>query len=169
MELLGEIHDIHDGAAGKILPSYRFRRAARAVVFDGKGNVALMHIPKLNYHKLPGGGIENGESVEEALRREVREEVGYRIKIGKPLGIIIEYRSRRKLLQVSYCFTARIIGKPLGTSFTDAEKSEGFAPIWVNIDKAIRLIRSATIDYDGRFVIARDVKFLAKAKAMNSK
>ncbi|MDE1824763.1 MAG: NUDIX domain-containing protein [Candidatus Micrarchaeota archaeon] len=168
MELLGEIYDVHEGASDKILPNYRFRRAARAVVFDGNGNVALMHIPELNYHKLPGGGIERGESVEEALRREVLEEVGYRIKIGKPLGIIIEYRNRRKLLQVSYCFTAKILGKELGTRFTKAEKYEGFAPMWVKIDKAISLIRSAPVDYDGGFVIARDVKFLAKAKAMNS-
>ncbi len=37
-------------------------------------------------HDFPGGGIEFGENIKEALIREVKEEVGLDIKIGKIVG-----------------------------------------------------------------------------------
>jgi ADP-ribose pyrophosphatase YjhB (NUDIX family) len=36
---------------------------------------------------MPGGGLEPGESPEDAVRRELREETGYTVKVGKLLGI----------------------------------------------------------------------------------
>jgi len=40
------------------LSDYRMRKAARAAVFDHEGNLALLHVSKHHYYKLPGGGIE---------------------------------------------------------------------------------------------------------------
>ncbi len=34
---------------------------------------------------LPGGGVEYGEALEEAVVREVREEAGYDVTVGRPL------------------------------------------------------------------------------------
>lgn len=36
---------------------------------------------------MPGGGLEPGESPEDAVRRELREETGYTVKVGELLGI----------------------------------------------------------------------------------
>ena len=51
---------------------YKERRASRAVVFDREKNIALLRITKKYFHKLPGGGIEDGESIADALEREQR-------------------------------------------------------------------------------------------------
>jgi len=56
----------------------RIRAAARAIVLAPAEQVLLVRFefPAGTRWSLPGGGIDPGESVEDALRRELREEVG---------------------------------------------------------------------------------------------
>lgn len=43
--------------------------------------------PNIGKWSVPGGSIELGETLEEAVRREVREEIGLEIKVGKLAGV----------------------------------------------------------------------------------
>ena len=58
--------------------SLRIRDAARAVVLDPADRVLLVRFefPDGTRWALPGGGIEPGESIDDALRRELDEELG---------------------------------------------------------------------------------------------
>ena len=54
------------------------RPSVRGIILrDGK--VAMVHSLKYDYYKFPGGGMEAGESLEQALLREVAEESGLQV------------------------------------------------------------------------------------------
>jgi len=73
MELLKTIDPEHIGKAGL---GWQERAAARAVVRDVGGAIGLLHVTNAGYYKLPGGGVESGEDLREALVRECKEELG---------------------------------------------------------------------------------------------
>lgn len=143
---------------------WQHREAARAIVFDANSQIGLLHVKKGSYYKLPGGGIEKGEDTKSALDRECEEELGVSVDVLKEIGSIIEYRSKFKLLQTSYCFLARTNSEKKTQNFTDEEKSSGFEALWVKPDEALRLLSlKRTTDYEGTFIGERDFYFLNAA------
>ena len=84
MKLLAEIRERDIDPNREQLPDEahtNYREAAKFILFDDEGNIALIHYPpKENYpgdsYYLPGGGVEAGERIEDALHREAREETG---------------------------------------------------------------------------------------------
>lgn len=135
------------------------RYGARGILFDCKGQVALMHMTQRNMYKLPGGGIEQGEVSEEAFMREIKEETGYCCQILSFLGTVEEHKSRRDFLHISYCFTAKTIGVESPLQLTIQEKQMGFTPCWVSLDQAIELMKNSIDickEYGLSFTLRRD-------------
>lgn len=69
----------------------RMRPGVKAlIIHDGKFLVisenVKSHGENVVIHDFPGGGIEFGENIKDALIREVKEEIGLDIKVGKIVG-----------------------------------------------------------------------------------
>lgn len=60
-----------------IYPSTFYRVSLKAVIRDGQGRVLVNKEGDCDTWSLPGGGWDHGETEQEALARELREEVGY--------------------------------------------------------------------------------------------
>lgn len=164
MKLIKEIQeqDVNSDAPTVDDRSFRTREAARAIVFDADGKVALLYVGKHNYHKLPGGGIDSGEDIHTALARELMEEIGCSASVTGEVGEIIEHRNQFELIQKSYCFTATVSSKNGQPDFTEKEIDEGFSIVWAdNLVSAIELLENDTPkNYEGEFIRIRDLAFL---------
>ncbi len=143
--------------------SYRTRTAARAIL-QKEGKIALLYVAKYDYHKLPGGGIEENETLQQGLQREVMEEVGCRISNERKVGEIIEYRNLLGVKQTSHCYIgdAEEVDSP---TFTNKEIAEGFQVRWLPYDEAIKVMQKSHPEYyKGKFTVRRDLEFLIQAK-----
>ena len=159
MKRLLEITDSDLGLKTKADVKYTKRVAARAILRKGK-LIALLNVSKQNYYKLPGGGVDEGETIEEGLKREILEEVGCTFRTLGEVGEIVEHRSQWNLSQVSYCFLADVL-KEGKQDFTAEELENGFALVWMPLDRAIDLVKgSQPLTYDGKFIVRRDLEFL---------
>ena len=71
---------------------------------------------------LPGGGMDSGESAAEACAREVLEETGLVVNVGRLIGVytspdlLVEYADGNRIQPVALNFAAEPIGGELGIS-----------------------------------------------------
>lgn len=92
--------DVQDGAARRPVD------VAVGVLIDAQGNFLLTSRPEgkvyAGYWEFPGGKLEAGESVEQALRRELHEELGIEIGAVTPWKIeLIDYPHAR--VRLHFC------------------------------------------------------------------
>jgi 8-oxo-dGTP diphosphatase len=100
-----------------------FRIGVYALIFDDEGNVLLGHRRDIDWWNLPGGGMEAGETVDEAICREVREETGLEVKVERIVGVY----SKPQKQEVVLTFRCRTISGTLQPT-EEARENRYFAP-----------------------------------------
>lgn len=108
--------------------------AVGAVVRNDRGEILLIERTDNGLWALPGGAQEIGESVTDAVRREVREETGIEVEVTGLTGVysdpahVIAYDDGEVRQEFSLCFAARAISGSLRPS------SESRQARWVEPD-----------------------------------
>ena len=82
------------------------RVGAFAIIFDGAGRVLISRRVDSGWFNLPGGGVEPDEAVPEGLIREVREETGLEVAVGRLVGVYSKPQKHELVLT----FRVEIIG-----------------------------------------------------------
>lgn len=139
-----------------------FRRtAARGVIL--KENRLLMVCTDAGDYKFPGGGVDAGESIEQALAREILEETGYQME-GEPRFWLTAHERRKgrtaDILEMDSLYYFCAVGEeqaPL--CLDDYEAEEHFHPVWVTVQEALDADR-ALLDQMPNPWIAREVMAL---------
>lgn len=100
------------------MKEYTVRPTSKGIVMDSNGNIALL--TARGHGLFPGGGIEMGETKEEAFIRECREEIGCDVMITSYLGQFDQYRAQDKKKYEVHFFVADVIGEKGAPTSTEA-------------------------------------------------
>lgn len=152
----------------KEMDNPRTRTAARGIIINSDGKIAVLNKQNKNEYKLVGGGIDDEELPDQAFKREVLEEAGARIKNVWLLGMIEEQKSQDNFKQTSYVYVADVVSieEP---NYTQKEIDEGSRTIWVTVDEAMNLIKNCEDKligskyedvYHTKFIVRRDYEIL---------
>ena len=111
--------------------------AVSALITNASGEVLLVRSPRRGW-ECPGGQVEEGETLIEALRRETREESGVEIEVGALVGV---YSSIQQPTKVIFGFLATYLSGELQPSAESPEVE------WVPRDSALaRITHPAIVD-----------------------
>jgi 8-oxo-dGTP diphosphatase len=96
--------------------------SAATIVLNEHGELLLINGPRRGW-EMPGGQVEEGESLKEAAIRETREESGIEVEVIKFCGIF-------QNVNQSICNTV-FLAKPIGGTLATSDESleVGFFPI----------------------------------------
>jgi 8-oxo-dGTP diphosphatase len=94
-------------------------RVAAFMVLDGKVVLVRHRAGDAVYHLLPGGGVSWGETLQDALLREIAEETGLAARIGRLLYVndTIDPNGRRHVVNIT--FEATVVGGAITTCPAD--------------------------------------------------
>jgi 8-oxo-dGTP diphosphatase len=136
-------------------------RIRAGIVLIKDNNVALIerHRAGLDYFVFPGGGVNEGESVEQAAIRETLEELGIEVVIKQKVAVIQFGPNSRQVY-----FLVEQMGGEFGTGvggeYTQSDPAnaeEGiYIPVWMPIDEL--LYRQNIYPADVARLVVRSVK-----------
>lgn len=134
------------------------RLTARAILKNADNQYVVMYCKDFDFYSLPGGGIEENESITDALKREIREETGCSCDFIDELGFVKENRAHCDYTQISYYYIVTTNDNVLHPAFTEAEVHHKTTAEWHTLDEAVKLITEPVYDKaQQKFLQARDI------------
>lgn len=122
---------------------FQDRRTVRGVIISKEGLVLMLYATSFDDYTFPGGGIKFHETSEQALKRELSEELGAEdIRIHRPIGYTVELRfglngSGQAYRQTSTYYHVDILkyGPP---NLIGRENDHGLEARWIHPEDAIQ-------------------------------
>lgn len=124
----------HDEYVGSTL---KRRIACRGILIDGD-KILLSHEVNKGVFTLPGGGLEQGETLSQCCERELLEETGYIVKVIRHIIEIREYDI--DTVHESHHFFCEIVNRG-ERKLTDSEADTNLTPEWTDINKSLEIFK----------------------------
>lgn len=147
----------------------KFEVTAKAVVLNGEGKALLFRRAAKDDNfpgkrDLPGGTVEEGETVEEAVKREVLEEAGLEVEVGPVLSVFdFERRSEGEMRFPGKGI--RMLARCSGSEeVTLNEENDSFE--WLGLDEAIANLEDEGYEQDKRQALIAAKEWLEREESL---
>ncbi len=145
------------------------RAIVRAIVFDDDGMLYFIRMCRDDmfgtgcFIETAGGGVEEGESPESAIRRELSEELGADVEILCKLGVVRDHYNLIHRRNINHYFLCR--AESFGERHLTQEELCNFqlSPMRLRFEEAVCKYKSCTDQKLGRLLCNREFPILMRA------
>jgi len=146
------------------------RWIARGIVFDEQGNFYFVRAErddlfgKATMIETPGGGVEKGENLNMAIRRELSEELGVEVDVICKIGVVSDYYNVIHRHNLSNYFLCKV--KSFGDKHLTEDEINDFhlSTLKMTFDEAVAEYEKRKETPIGRLVANRELPVLKRAK-----
>jgi len=143
------------------LSDAKVRTAVGLVLFDDDKRIAVQHIGIWDLFTLPGGGVDDGESFLDAVKREAWEETGCNCEIIGEIGKTYQNSLANDFVMEKYHYLARVVDEKGELHLEEYEIASGTSVQWLSVEQAIKVISERPSDDLGQeYMKQRDIAVL---------
>lgn len=146
------------------------RRIARAIVFDEEGYFYFVRAErdddfgKATLIETSGGGVESGEDLLSAIKRELKEELGAEVEVVCKIGVVSDYYNLIHRHNLNNYFLCKV--KSFGDKNLTQDEIEDFhlSTLKLAYEEAVREYEKRKETRLGRLIANRELPILRRAK-----
>jgi 8-oxo-dGTP pyrophosphatase MutT (NUDIX family) len=113
------------------------KRAGIILIHEGKLALMERHRQGRHYFAFPGGGVDEGETDEQAAIREAEEELGIKVEIVQKAATILR-EGRRDQVYFLVRWVDGKYGTGTGEEFDEVDEFNGtYNPVWMPMDDVL--------------------------------
>ncbi len=151
------------------------RLIARAICFDDDGSFYFVRAErdddfgKAAIIETPGGGVQGGEDLQTAIKRELKEELGADAEVLCRIGVVSDYYNVIHRHNITHYFLCRILN--LGDRNLTVEEKEVFhlSALKMKYEEAVAEYELRRETEQGRLIANRELPVLLRAREILAK
>ena len=148
------------------------REIVRAIVVDDAGNYYFVRAVRddefgaATLIETSGGGVEPGEDLDAAIRRELGEELGAEVEILERIGVVSDYYNLIHRHNINHYFLGRVLSFGNRRMTEDEQDKYHLSTLKLDYDAAVAEYERCACTRLGRLIANRELPVLKRAKVL---